>query len=114
MSYEALPNGELAAVVTYLEMRARPGVEVPPSTLALKRINSPQPEAYRTLFRLVGAPWLWFSRLVMDDAALAAIIQHANVELFAVIDERGHDVGMLELDLRERGECELAFIGLIP
>jgi GNAT superfamily N-acetyltransferase len=62
----------------------------------------------------VGAPWLWFSRLVMDDAKLAAIIQDRQVELFAVEDEQGRDVGMIELDLREPGECELAFIGLVP
>ena len=29
---------------------------------------SPSPNDYRALFRLVGAPWLWFSRLLMDDA----------------------------------------------
>ena len=114
MSYEALPPGELAAVVTYLEMHARPDVDVPRSPLSLKRIGSPQPEAYRDLFRLVGAPWLWFSRLVMDDAALAAIIQHPGVELYLVIDDAGHDAGMLELDFREPNECELAFIGLVP
>ena len=114
MSYEALPHGELAAVVTYLEMHARPGVEVPPSPLSLKRIESPQPETYRGLFRLVGAPWLWFSRLVTDHAALAAIIQHPSVEVYVVIDERGHDAGMLELDFREPNECELSFIGLLP
>ncbi len=114
MRYEALPNGELAAVVTYLEMHARPEVEVPPSPLSVKRIDSPRPDAYRELFRLVGAPWLWFSRLIMDDATLAAIIQHQRLELFAVIDERGHDIGMLELDFREPSQCELAFIGLVP
>ena len=114
MSYQALPNAELAAVVTYLEMRAWPEVEVPPSPLSLKRIDSPKLDAYRTLFRLVGAPWLWFSRLVMDDATLAAIIQHPGVELYVVSDEDGADAGMLELDFREPRECELSFIGLIP
>ena len=69
MSYEPLPDGELAAVVTYLEMREPPAWPVPASTLSLQRLD-PQPERYRELFRLVGAPWLWFSRLVMDDPAL--------------------------------------------
>jgi GNAT superfamily N-acetyltransferase len=114
MSYVSIPNDELAAVVTYLEMRTRPEVEIPPWPLSLKRIDSPKLDAYRTLFRLVGAPWLWFSRLVMDDATLAAIIQHPGVELYVVSDEDGHDAGMLELDFREPHECELSFIGLIP
>jgi len=114
MSYQALPGSELAAVVTYLEMRSPPEQPVPPSPLSLKRIESPEPDGYRALFRLVGAPWLWFSRLIMDDAKLAAIIRDPGVELYAVVDERGRDVGMLELDFREAGQCELSFIGLIP
>jgi GNAT superfamily N-acetyltransferase len=114
MSYESIPNDELAAVVTYLEMRTRPEVKIHPSPLSLRGIDSPKLDAYRTLFRLVGAPWLWFSRLAMDDATLAAIIQHPGVELYVVSDEDGQDAGMLELDFRESHECELSFIGLIP
>jgi len=114
MSYEAVSDGELAAVVTYLEIRERPIVAVPDSPLTLKRVEVPQPEHYRELFRLVGAPWLWFSRLIMDDAHLASIIQHPKVELYAVLDEAEREVGILALDFREPHECELAFIGLIP
>ena len=114
MSYEAVLDGELAAVVTYLEIRDRPFVAVPDSALALERIEVPQPEHYRELFRQVGSPWLWFSRLIMDDAHLASIIQHPKVELYSVTDEGGREVGMLELDFREPHECELAFIGLVP
>ena len=114
MSYDTLPNGELAAVVTYLEMRRPVKPAVPASPLSLKRIEVPEPEHYRALFRLIGAPWLWFSRLIIDDAHLAGIIQHPKVEPYTVIDQTGADVGMLELDFREPGECELAFIGLVP
>jgi GNAT superfamily N-acetyltransferase len=114
MSYESVPDGELAAVVTYLEMRSPPEEEVPSSPLSLHPVEVPDPEHYRTLFRLVGAPWLWFSRLILDDAPLAAIIQHPKVELYAVVDQSGRDAGMLELDFREPNECELVFIGLVP
>ena len=114
MSYESLPDGELAAVVTYLEMREPAAGPVPASSLSLQHLDQPRPDRYRELFRLVGAPWLWFSRLVMDDPALIAIIQNPDVDLYAVIDESGADAGMLELDYREPGQCELAFIGLVP
>jgi GNAT superfamily N-acetyltransferase len=114
MSYEPVANDELAAVVTYLEMRSAPEQSVPPSPLTLKRVDVPQPEHYRELFRLIGGPWLWFSRLLLDDAHLAAIIQHPKVELYGVRDEAGREIGMLELDFREGHECELAFIGLVP
>jgi GNAT superfamily N-acetyltransferase len=114
VSCESLPDGELAAIVTYLEIREPPEQAVPSSPLSLRRLHSPQPDEYRELFRLVGARWLWFSRLIMDDDRLASEIQHPHVELHAVVDEKGRDAGMVELDLRKRGECELAFIGLVP
>ena len=114
MSYEGVADTDLAAVVTFLEMHDKPAVVVPSSPLTLRRIGKPDAAAYRELFRLVGAPWLWFSRLIMDDAALASIIQDPGVELFAVEDEQGRAAGMLELDFREPDECELSFIGLVP
>jgi len=114
MSYEPVAEGQLAAVVTFLEMLERPTADLPPSPLRLELIEEPTPERYRQLFRLVGGPWLWFSRLAMDDDALTAIIRHPEVELHAVVDEHEHEIGMLELDFREAGVCEIAFIGLIP
>jgi GNAT superfamily N-acetyltransferase len=114
VSYEPVADGELATVVTYLEMRSAPADEVPASSLSLSRIELPVADGYRTLFRLVGAPWLWFSRLAMDDHALNAIILDPDVELYTVADEQGCDAGMVELDFREPGQCELAFVGLVP
>jgi len=114
MSYEGVADTDLAAVVTFLEMHDKPAVVVPSSPLTLRRIGKPDAAAYRDLFHLVGAPWLWFSRLIMDDAALASIIQDPRVELFAVEGPDGAAAGMIELDFRQRGECELSFIGLVP
>jgi GNAT superfamily N-acetyltransferase len=114
VSYEDLPDGKLAAVVTFLDMRKPPQGQVPASALSLRQIPQPDPEDYRRLFRRVGRHWLWFSRLTMSEAELAAIIHDPAVELFVVVDELGTDIGMVELDFREAGECELAFIGLLP
>lgn len=114
MSYEPVPDGELAAVVTFLEMRKAPATQVPASDLSLRRIENPEVHEYRQLFRRIGRDWLWFSRLVMNDEELAAIIQDEALELYVIIDEVGADIGMLELDFREPGQCEIAFIGLVP
>ena len=114
MSYEPVADGELAAVVTFLEMTERPEVEVPPSPLFLQRMDQPDLDFYRDLFRLVGSPWLWFSRLILDDPKLAAIVHAPGIELFEALDGNGRQVGMLELDFREVGACELAFVGLVP
>lgn len=115
MGLTPLPPEQIGAIVTSLEMRDRPRPKpLPASPLSLAAWATPTPDAYRTLFRRVGAPWLWFSRLVLDDAALAAIIHDEAVRIWAVRDLRGIEIGMLELDFRKAGECEIAFFGFVP
>ncbi|USI72252.1 GNAT family N-acetyltransferase [Sphingomonas morindae] len=115
MSLERLDDAEIGTIVTSLQMTARPRPRpLPPSPLRLDRWRAPAPDRYRALFRRVGTPWLWFSRLVMDEAALVAIIAHPQVELFAVTDARGIELGMVELDFRAAGACEIAYFGLVP
>jgi GNAT superfamily N-acetyltransferase len=110
-----VPDDHLAAIVTDLEMRTRPPLRpMPDSRLRLVRWPAPKNGKYRALFARVGAPWLWFSRLVMADDALSAIINDSAVELYAVVDPAGLEVGMLELDFREKPDCEIAYFGLIP
>ena len=115
MGLTAVPADQVATVVTTLEMRTRPPLRpLPPSPLRLERWAAPDPGKYRALFRRVGEPWLWYSRLVMDDARLLPIIQDERVEVFAAVDRAGVEVGMLELDLRREGETELSYFGLVP
>ena len=115
MGLTAVPPGEVATIVTTLEMRRRPPLRpMPASRLRLAAWQQPEPEKYRALFRRIGAPWLWFSRLVMDTATLSAIIHDPAVAVFAAVDPAGVEVGMLELDFRQPGTCELAYVGLIP
>ncbi len=110
-----VPAGHVAAVVTSLEMQARPPLRpMPEAPLALVPWDQPSPDKYRALFARVGAPWLWFSRLIMDEDRLSAIIHDPAVAIFAAIDRQGIEVGMLELDFRQSGQCELAFVGLVP
>ena len=106
---------QVATIVTTLDMTRRPPIRpIPDSRLRLNRWEAPAPDKYRALFRRVGAPWLWFSRLVMDDAKLVSIIHDPLVRVFAVTDPAGIEVGMLELDDRTAGACELSYVGLIP
>jgi len=106
---------EIATIVTTLEMRERPRPRpLPAAPLQLVAWGKPDPAKYRMLFQRVGAPWLWFSRLVMDDATLTAIIHDPAVSVFAVVDRAGIEVGLLELDHRTDGECEIGYFGLIP
>jgi len=115
MSLTRVPDDEVATIVTSLQMLERPKPRpMAPSNLRLDRWREPAPERYRALFRRVGAPWLWFSRLVMDETALLRIIHDPAVEIYAVTDARGIELGLLELDFREPGQAEISFFGLVP
>ncbi|WP_372613037.1 GNAT family N-acetyltransferase [Aquicoccus sp.] len=111
--FHAVPAGHVATVVTHLEMRApvpaRPERDV---GLELVRIARPDAEWYRALFRKVGAEdWMWFSRLVIDEASLLTVLHDPAVEVY-VARRAGEELGLLELDFRGAGECEIAFFGL--
>ncbi len=121
----ALPNGytdigpgKIGAIATSLEMLARPEPRtIEPRTIpaktafAVRPIARPEPAWYRDLFARVGTPWLWHSRLRLSTTALEALIRDPHVEVWA-LSEDGRDEGLLELDFRERGDCELSFFGL--
>lgn len=115
MPFVPIAHGEIGAIVTSLEMTSRPPLRaMPPSDLQLERWNAPTPDKYRALYRRVGEPWLWFSRLELDNETLSAIIHDPKVRIWAVLDRRGIEVGIVELDFRETGQCEIAFFGLVP
>ncbi|MEH2489318.1 GNAT family N-acetyltransferase [Bradyrhizobium sp. AZCC 2230] len=110
--YSDIPGGKIAAVVTHLDMTARPPHrDDPPGAWTLRKIDAPALDWYRDLHRRVGEDWLWFSRLRMLNAELAAIIHDARIEIYALALD-GRDEGLLELDFREPGECELVYFGV--
>ncbi|MGF1549406.1 MAG: GNAT family N-acetyltransferase [Sphingomonadaceae bacterium] len=105
----AIPAGHVAAIVTYLEMRAAPSAPVPDSDFSLERAE-PGPAAYRDLFARVGGPWLWYSRLEMDDEALARALGEVHV----VRDPEGALAGFVELDFPGAATARIRFLGLLP
>jgi len=110
--YSDVPADKIAAVVTHLEMTARPLPRPdPPGAWSLRQVENPDLGWFRDLYRRIGEQWLWFSRLRLGDAELAAILHSPLVELYALVQD-GSDEGLLELDFREPGQCELAFFGV--
>jgi len=111
--YSDVAPGKIVSLVTCLEMLDNPGVRAERAAVPwrLRREPRPDPAWYRELFARVGANWLWFSRLAMPVAQLERIIRHPDVEIYA-LEVGGRDEGLLELDFREPGQCELAFFGL--
>lgn len=113
--YSPVPPGKLANVVTCLEMLQRPPkkpVKPMERPLTVERWEQPGLDDYRALFRRVGEDWMWTSRLLMPDETLSATLADPGVEVYRLYDGR-RVLGLLELDFREEGECELAFFGLV-
>lgn len=110
--YSDIPAGKIAAIVTHLEMTTRPAArDDPPGTWSLRKADTPALDWYRDIFRRVGEDWLWFSRARMTDTDLAAIIHAAGIEVYALVVD-GRDEGLLELDFRDPGQCELVYFGV--
>lgn len=110
--YSDVLAGKVAAVVTHLEMVARPAL--PPDPIGawmLRSVAHPGLDWFRELYLRIGSEWLWFARVRMADAELAARIQSPQVDVHAVVFG-GRDEGLLELDFREPSACEIGMFGI--
>lgn len=114
--FTQLAHGQIAAVVTHLEMHSKLPLRrehAKQGEYALRRQPAPDLTWYRELYRRVGQDWLWFSRLALDDAGLTTIVHDQHVEVHA-LRHRGRDEGMLEIDFRRLPDVEIAFLGVVP
>ncbi len=111
--YTDLPPGKIAAVVTYLEMREPPPAAATPTMSGFKVLRVSQPDLgwYRELYRVIGDPWLWFSRLRLSDDELRAILYDPAVDIYA-LSHGGADQGLLEFDRRQFPDIEISFFGV--
>jgi GNAT superfamily N-acetyltransferase len=107
-----IPTGKVAAVVTHLEMTTRPAPRPDPrGAWTLRKVTHPSTSWFRDLYLRVGAEWMWYGRIKMSDADLAAKIQSPEVDVYALV-HKGHDEGLLELDFSEAGVCEISMFGV--
>ena len=111
--FHDVPDGKIAAIVTSLEMLARPPLrpEVNSHGWTLRHLPTPTAEEYLELYRAVGQDWLWFTRLVTPRDALLEILGDARVEVYRLEADAG-EVGILELDFRAPDTCELTYFGV--
>ena len=111
-----VPAGKIATIVTSLQMfEAAPARPMRALTdgLGIARRAYPTLDWYRDLYRRIGEDLLWFSRLQLADAELQDILGSPDVEIYT-LTHNGQDEGLLELDFREPGHCELVFFGVTP
>lgn len=111
--YHPVPAGKLATIVTSLEMRSRPVPSVASERAAwsFEHRRRPDIDWYRALYRRVGEPFLWASRLELSDDRLAAILHDPRVEVYRILAD-GDEAGIVELDFRVANACELTYFGV--
>lgn len=110
------PPKRVDMVVTFLEMTHKPAALPPPAPkgkVALLKAERPSTHFYRYLYDRVGGPWLWVERKKMNDAQLAAILDHPANDVY-VLYVGGCPAGMAELDFRQEGVAQLDYFGLMP
>ena len=101
--------------ITYMERTVPPGeAPVPPeSETGLTLQPDVSLDLYRDLHRKVGEEWLWWERLVLDDAALGKLIFDANIEI-RLLRVAGEMAGFAELDRSDAGAPAIRYFGLMP
>ncbi|MEH6716292.1 GNAT family N-acetyltransferase [Parasphingorhabdus flavimaris] len=107
-----VPRGHVATIITHLEMLDKPLLPPVQSNLSLERWEKPPVADYLALFRAVGEPWLWTSRLLMASIDVEEILHDPATEVHLVRDD-GAAVGFIELDFRQSSQCEIGFFGLV-
>lgn len=112
-SFVDIPNGKIVSVQTFLEMNERAPLrpEAPRLQASLRRVGD-DVDGYLALFHRVGDEYLWFSRLTMRRDDVTALLNDSEYEAYAVASA-GEDRGIVELDFRAAGECELRYFGLV-
>jgi GNAT superfamily N-acetyltransferase len=106
------PAGRLR--VSYLELRSEP--PAPPDRDGAERIalESLAGEAYLELYRRVGEPLRWDTRLAMPRVELDALLASGRARIYVVRDVGGEAVGFCEFDRGAFPELELKHFGLVP
>ncbi|MGY2932123.1 GNAT superfamily N-acetyltransferase [Bradyrhizobium sp. GM6.1] len=70
-------------------------------------------ERYLNIYRRVGAPWGWRSRLAWTTDEIAALLARDDREI-CVLHEAPRDIGFYEVNLGAEREGEVLYFGLIP
>lgn len=112
--YHSLPPGKIAAIVTYLEMGHPPDwiEDQPEQNLLLVEQTAPDPVWYINMFKDIGTPYLWTSRLRLDGATLRATLTEPGRRIFKA-DLSGQTIGLVEL-MHNGSSVEIGFFGLKP
>lgn len=108
-----LPRRHVATVKTYLQRDHPPEHPLgsPPSGLTVQRLGAGDAGLYRQIYATLGTRWLWWTRLMLSEAELRAVLANPATEAQAVMLD-GAPIGLVELDFTNAKTPDLAFLGL--
>jgi GNAT superfamily N-acetyltransferase len=100
-------------LVTYMEATVRPQISLPlpeGTKINLKKLDC---SSYLDLYRRVGAPVNWDSRLKLSLHDLDLFITSPMNKIY-VLENAGTMIGLCEFSRQEFGNVELTHFGLVP
>jgi len=89
------------------------GAPPAPAGVTFARETDISPDAYRELHRKVGEDWLWWERIMFDDATLGVLLSDAATEIF-ILRADGELAGFAELDRSAAEAPAIRYFGLLP
>lgn len=108
------PSCLVGVTVSFLRMDQPPQAGPPlPVGAVLVRLARCSVPFYRYLYDTVGAPYVWWLRRTLSDAALGSILADPGVSVH-VLYRGGEPAGFFELDRRTRPIVNLSYFGLLP
>jgi GNAT superfamily N-acetyltransferase len=105
------PEGHVR--VSYLELTAAPATpraRVGGERIALETIGRAE---YLALYRRVGEPLRWDTRLKLADAELDRLLSGTRLDIYVLRDSSGASAGFCEFDRQAFPEVELKHFGLV-
>lgn len=103
-------------LVTYMELRAQPpsaAVHPAPSANLEIRAELPSVKDYLALYRAIGEPLTWDTRLRMPEEEVAQFLSATSTRTF-ILREEGRPVGLCEFYAVGAEDIELTHFGLVP
>ena len=98
----------------YLQFEGTPPAQVTwPADVVLTEAEIPSPELSQFLFRTVGGPWRWFSRLSWNYQQWLDYLTQQQVRTW-LLAVKGTPAGYIELLKHADQSVEIKFFGLLP
>ncbi|WP_203413769.1 GNAT family N-acetyltransferase [Entomobacter blattae] len=106
---------KVQVLVTFLRMNQKPvHLETTlPEGYRVERLETPNIDYYKYLYKSVGKGYCWWMRLACDDHTLKAILHNPAVELY-VLFHHTRPAGFFELERCHGNDVNLSYFGLFP